>query len=114
MGREEGRHFLRYRDVLQKHYRGNLAEQAEGDPSECQNSRRRHVPQSPCVIGSKGIHQIVDVTPHLSPEEKARWDSCLEKMAEMTNSVKPAAEPAKIAEMTNSDKLNLASVEAGA
>merc|ERR1719335_1099922 len=33
----------------------------------------------PCVIGSKGIHQIVDVTPHLSSEEKARWDSCLEK-----------------------------------
>lgn len=41
----------------------------------------------PCVLGSKGIHQIVDVTPRLSGEERKRWDACVEKMTNMTKEV---------------------------
>jgi L-lactate dehydrogenase len=41
----------------------------------------------PCVIGSKGVHQIVDVTPQLSTKEQTRWKECVEKMSKMTKEV---------------------------
>lgn len=41
----------------------------------------------PCVIGSKGVHQIIDVTQHLSKEEQKRWKGCVEKLSTMTKEV---------------------------
>jgi len=41
----------------------------------------------PCVLGSDGIHRIIDVTPKLSPEERKRWEACVETMKTMTKEV---------------------------
>jgi len=41
----------------------------------------------PCVVGSKGIHQIVDVTPHLTPDELKLWKECVEKISSQVKDV---------------------------